>query len=76
MSKILVVEDERPIAEFVQRGLEEEGYSVTCAYDGEEGLALGAEFMQLHADHMPGWEGAMEMREIAGSMTRPVASAR
>jgi DNA-binding response OmpR family regulator len=34
------VEDERPIAEFVQRGLEAEGHSVTCAYDGEEGLAL------------------------------------
>lgn len=38
--RILVVEDERPIAEFVQRGLEAEGYSVTCAYDGEEGSAL------------------------------------
>ncbi len=38
--RILVVEDERPIAEFVQRGLEAEGYSVTCAYDGEEGLAM------------------------------------
>ena len=38
--RILVVEDERPIAEFVQRGLEAEGYSVSCAHDGEEGLAL------------------------------------
>jgi DNA-binding response OmpR family regulator len=38
--RILVVEDERPIAEFVQRGLEAEGYSVSCAYDGEEGLAM------------------------------------
>src|SRR3954453_217679 len=38
--RILVVEDERPIAEFVQRGLEAEGYAVACAYDGEEGLAL------------------------------------
>jgi DNA-binding response OmpR family regulator len=38
--RILVVEDERPIAQFVQRGLEAEGYSVSCAYDGEEGLAL------------------------------------
>ena len=38
--RILVVEDERPIAEFVQRGLEAEGYAVSCAYDGEEGLAL------------------------------------
>jgi DNA-binding response OmpR family regulator len=38
--RILVVEDERPIAEFIQRGLEAEGYSVSCAFDGEEGLAL------------------------------------
>jgi two-component system, OmpR family, response regulator len=38
--RILVVEDERPIAEFVQRGLEADGYSVTCAYDGDQGLAL------------------------------------
>jgi two-component system, OmpR family, response regulator len=38
--RILIVEDERPIAEFVQRGLEAEGYSVSCAYDGDEGLAL------------------------------------
>jgi DNA-binding response OmpR family regulator len=38
--RILVVEDERPIAEFVQRGLEAEGYAVACAYDGEDGLAL------------------------------------
>ena len=38
--RILVVEDERPIAEFVQRGLEAEGYAVGCAFDGEEGLAM------------------------------------
>ena len=38
--RILVVEDERPIAEFVQRGLEAEGYSVSCAHDGEDGLAM------------------------------------
>jgi two-component system, OmpR family, response regulator len=38
--RILIVEDERPIAEFVKRGLEAEGYSIACAHDGEEGLAL------------------------------------
>jgi DNA-binding response OmpR family regulator len=35
--KILVVEDETAIADFVQRGLEAEGYSVACALDGPEG---------------------------------------
>ena len=38
--RILVVEDERPIADFVRRGLESEGYAVNCAYDGQNGLAL------------------------------------
>jgi len=34
----LVVEDEKKVAGFLRRGLEEEGYSVDCAYDGEEAL--------------------------------------
>jgi DNA-binding response OmpR family regulator len=33
--RILVVEDERAIADFVERGLKAEGYAVTCAHDGE-----------------------------------------
>jgi DNA-binding response OmpR family regulator len=33
-----VVEDERRIANFVRRGLEEEQYAVDVAYDGEEAL--------------------------------------
>ena len=35
---ILVIEDEKKVASFVQRGLEAEHYSVDIAYDGEEGL--------------------------------------
>lgn len=38
--RILVVEDEKKIADFVKRGLKEEGYAVDAAYDGEEGLFL------------------------------------
>ncbi|VXB95422.1 Uncharacterized transcriptional regulatory protein YkoG [Flavobacterium sp. 9R] len=38
--KILIVEDEVGIADFLKQGLEEEGYSVLVAYDGEAGLAL------------------------------------
>jgi DNA-binding response OmpR family regulator len=40
---ILVVEDEAKIAAFVQQGLEETGYHVTVARDGEAGL-LEAQF--------------------------------
>lgn len=35
---ILVVEDEKKVASFIQRGLEAEHYSVDVAHDGEEGL--------------------------------------
>ena len=49
------------------------GYAVFEVKDREEGLELAREFMQLHIDHMPGWEGVMEMREVAGSQTRPLA---
>jgi heavy metal response regulator len=37
--RILVVEDERKIAAYVKRGLEEQGYAVDAAYTGKEGLA-------------------------------------
>ena len=35
--RILVVEDEKHVADFICRGLKEEGYAVDVAYDGEEG---------------------------------------
>ncbi|MGL5111840.1 MAG: response regulator transcription factor [Flavobacterium sp.] len=38
--KILIVEDEVGIANFLRQGLEEEGYSVFVAHDGETGLAM------------------------------------
>jgi len=36
--RVLVVEDERRIADFVCRGLSEQGYAVDVAYDGDEAL--------------------------------------
>jgi len=40
---ILVVEDERRLAQVIRRVLEEEGHTVDTAYDGEEGLAMALE---------------------------------
>jgi len=37
---ILVVEDERRLAQVVRKVLEEEGHTVDVAHDGEEGLAM------------------------------------
>lgn len=38
--KVLLVEDDKHIVGFLKRGLEEEGYFVEVAYDGEMGLDL------------------------------------
>ena len=35
--KVLVVEDEKKVARFIKRGLEQEGYAVDIAQDGAEG---------------------------------------
>ena len=44
---VLVVEDDRNIAELLQMYLEKEGYAVTVAYDGGEGLT---KFRSIHPD--------------------------
>lgn len=35
--RILVIEDENKVVDFIKRGLKEEGYSVDVVFDGEEG---------------------------------------
>jgi two-component system response regulator MprA len=43
--RILVIEDERDIADFIRRGLVLKGYDVDVAFDGEQGLTLAREAM-------------------------------
>ena len=52
--RILVVEDEPTIANFIRQGLTEAGYAVDVAWDGEEGhaYALAAEYDILVLDIM------------------------
>ena len=40
MIKILVVDDELPIANLIRMNLARQGYAVTCAYDGQEAADL------------------------------------
>ena len=40
MIKILVIEDEKRVADLLKIGLEENGYQVLVAYDGEMGWRL------------------------------------
>jgi DNA-binding response OmpR family regulator len=43
MAKILVIDDEPGILRFIRRALESEGYAVSTATDGAEGLRLAAQ---------------------------------
>jgi DNA-binding response OmpR family regulator len=38
--RILIVEDEKSLADIIKKGLEEEGYAVDVVYNGEEGLFM------------------------------------
>jgi hypothetical protein len=46
------------------------GYAIFDLPGPDEALACAKEFMQLHRDFLPGWEGVCEIRGIAGSMTK------
>ena len=41
--RILVVEDDKPVASFVKKGLEAEQYAVDLAWDGEDAQSLVGE---------------------------------
>jgi hypothetical protein len=41
------------------------GYAIFELRDKEEALAAAKQFMQLHKDLMPGWEGVCELRAFA-----------
>lgn len=64
---VLVVEDERRLAQLVRRVLEEEGHTVDTAGDGDEGLtmALDASHDVIVLDVMlPGRDGISVCREL------------
>jgi two-component system copper resistance phosphate regulon response regulator CusR len=64
---ILVVEDEVAIADFLERGLRAEGYSVTAVHDGEASLEPGmierSDLVILDV-MLPGRDGLEVLREI------------
>src|SRR6202158_5589612 len=42
------------------------GYAIFELPGKQEAVAMAVEFMQLHKDFMPGWEGTCELRAFAG----------
>jgi two-component system copper resistance phosphate regulon response regulator CusR len=74
--RILVVEDDRKVATFIRRGLEEEGYAVDVLHDG---MAAGEQAHCIEYDAavldlmLPGRSGFQVLRDIrAGKAELPV----
>ena len=67
--RILVVEDEKKVANFIKQGLEEEGYAVDWAADGQEGLVLALDgvhdliILDLNLPKMDGLKVLQELRK-------------
>lgn len=64
---ILLVEDDRRAALALQRGLQQEGYGVDVAFDGEAGLHLGLEKtyeLMLLDVMLPGLDGFTLLSEL------------
>ena len=55
--RILLVEDERKIANFIERGLKEERYIVEVAYDGEKALGYSLSVQEKKLFHNRGLSG-------------------
>ena len=74
--RLLVVEDERRMAELLRKGLEEEGYVVAVAFDGPTGLATAraSSFELILLDIMlPGLDGFQVARQLRGEgVTTPI----
>ncbi len=72
--RILVVEDEAPIAEVISLGLRQAGYVVDVAVDGRDGLAqaqssrYGLILLDVMLPHLDGWAVCERLRE-AGDPT-------
>lgn len=73
--KVLIVEDERKTADYLQQGLSEQGCTVDVAYDGIDGqhLALHYDFDVIVLDAMlPGLDGFAILRSLRSVKTTPV----
>ncbi|MEK3979469.1 response regulator YycF [Psychrobacillus sp. FSL K6-2836] len=73
--KILVVDDEKPIADILQFNLKKEGYQVVCAYNGDEALKKVEEDqpdLMLLDIMLPNKDGMEVCREIRKKYDFPI----
>jgi DNA-binding response OmpR family regulator len=66
--RILIIEDEDKVAEFIRKGLQQEGYAVDVVRDGDEGAYQGENFeydaviLDLMLPKLPGLEVLKKIR--------------
>ncbi len=74
-NKVLVIDDEKAIADIIKFNLEQEGYTVETAYDGEEGINKVHSWIPelvLLDIMMPKKDGFQVLKEIRKSYNFPV----
>ena len=70
--RILVVEDEKKVAGFIKKGLEEEGYAIDVAWDGSEGLLMALDgvydliILDINLPKLDGLRVLQEFRQNQG----------
>jgi two-component system, OmpR family, copper resistance phosphate regulon response regulator CusR len=76
LMRILIIEDEEKVADFIRKGLQQEGYAVDAASDGEEGAYHAENFeydavvLDLMLPKVPGMEVLKRIR--ARDLSLPV----
>lgn len=74
--RLLLVEDENKVAGFIKKGLEEEGYAVDHASDGETGVAMGLDAIHdliILDINLPKLDGLAILKELRRQkITSPV----
>jgi DNA-binding response OmpR family regulator len=79
---VLIVEDEKKMAELLKKGLEEESYSVTLAFDGRDALEMAkaleydAIVLDLMLPGIDGFEVTRRLRKNGNKMPILVLTAR
>ena len=75
---ILVIDDDRALVKIIDNFLQTQGYSVHCAYDGDEGLAKLKELipqliiLDIHMPRMNGYTFLLEAKKIIDIKSVPV----
>ena len=76
LMRILLVEDEKKVASFIKKGLEEEGYAVDLAADGPTGATMGLDVVHdliILDINLPKKDGLGVLQELRqGKVTTPV----